>query len=159
MLGSWKQGNGHSYVVGYGENFPKNPHHKAAACASPPADCTWETFGDLSVNNPHQLNGALVGGPKSHDDVYIDERTDYVMAEVTLDYNAGFQSTVAGLKSLDCSVTGATPAPSPATSAIPETTGSPGESSCSEGTESSDMRVVCYYPNWAYYRSGMLLVF
>ena len=75
---------------------------QAAACASPPAQCTWGTFSDTSKDNPHQLNGALVGGPAAPDDSYQDDRTDYIMAEVTLDYNAGFQSTVAGLKSLSC---------------------------------------------------------
>ena len=75
---------------------------QAAACASPPAQCTWGTFSDTSKDNPHQLNGALVGGPSAPDDFYKDDRTDYIMAEVTLDYNAGFQSTVAGLKSLSC---------------------------------------------------------
>ena len=43
-----------------------------------------------------------MGGPSAPDDNYKDERTDYIMAEVTLDYNAGFQSTVAGLKALAC---------------------------------------------------------
>ena len=75
---------------------------QAAACASLPAQCTWGTFSDTSKDNPHQLNGALVGGPSAPDDSYQDDRTDYIMAEVTLDYNAGFQSTVAGLKSLSC---------------------------------------------------------
>merc|ERR1711874_705333 len=88
---------GFSYVVGYGDSFPRQPHHKAAACASPPAICDWETFEDTSKDNPHQLDGALVGGPKKANDFYKDDRTDYVMAEVTLDYNAGFQGTVAGL--------------------------------------------------------------
>merc|ERR1719414_865222 len=94
--------NSFSYVVGYGDSFPKQPHHKASACASPPAECTWETFSNTGTDNPHQLNGALVGGPAAPDDHYKDDRTDYIMAEVTLDYNAGFQSTVAGLKSLSC---------------------------------------------------------
>ena len=75
---------------------------QASACASPPAECTWDTFDDTSVDNAHQLDGALVGGPSAADDFYQDDRTDYIMAEVTLDYNAGFQSTVAGLKSLSC---------------------------------------------------------
>ena len=99
MLGD----SGRSYVVGFGNNFPKQPHHKAAACKSPPAECSWSTFGDLSQDNPHQLDGALVGGPKYANDQYQDIRTDYIMNEVTLDYNAGFQSAVAGLKTLACS--------------------------------------------------------
>ena len=99
MLGD----SGRSYVVGFGNNFPKQPHHKAAACKSPPAECSWSTFNDVSQDNPHQLNGALVGGPKYANDQYQDIRTDYIMNEVTLDYNAGFQSAVAGLKTLACS--------------------------------------------------------
>ena len=91
-----------SFVVGYGKNYPKNPHHKAAACASLPAVCNWDTFNNLSNNNPHTLYGALVGGPEAPNDEYIDDRTNYVMAEVAMDYNAGFQSAVAGLKYIDC---------------------------------------------------------
>ena len=101
MLGD----SGRSFVVGFRENFPKQPHHKASACASPPAQCDWGTFGDTSTDNPHQLNGALVGGPSAPNDYYKDDRTDYIMAEVTLDYNAGFQSAVAGLKALACNST------------------------------------------------------
>ena len=97
MLGHRKTGPGMSFLVGYGDDYPRNPHHKAAACASPPAQCTWGTFGDTSTDNPHTLYGALVGGPKAANDVYVDDRNDYVMAEVTLDYNAGFQGAVAGL--------------------------------------------------------------
>lgn len=46
-------------------------------------------------DNAHTLFGALVGGPGPNDN-YVDDRTDYIMAEVTCDYNAGFQSSVAG---------------------------------------------------------------
>ena len=98
MLGD----SGRSFVVGFGANYPLQPHHKAAACKSFPAECTWETFNDSSNNNPHQLNGALVGGPRYANDQYQDDRTDYIMNEVTLDYNAGFQSAVAGLKARAC---------------------------------------------------------
>ena len=48
--------------------------------------------------NPHTLFGAIVGGPKQPNGVYVDDRTDYIMAEVTTDYNAGFTSALAGLK-------------------------------------------------------------
>jgi len=98
MLGD----NGRSFLVGFGDNYPKQPHHKAAACDSIPAECTWDTFNDVSNPNPHELLGALVGGPNDLSDTYTDLRTDYISNEVTLDYNAGFQSTVAGLKALAC---------------------------------------------------------
>ena len=50
------------------------------------------------------LEGALVGGPGSADDQYNDEVTDYIENEVTLDYNAGFQSVLAGLQQEKCLV-------------------------------------------------------
>ena len=42
------------------------------------------------------LYGALVGGPGENDD-YDDRRNDYVKNEVATDYNAAFQSTLAGM--------------------------------------------------------------
>lgn len=45
--------------------------------------------------NPQILYGALVGGP-GQDGSYNDDRTDYVKNEVACDYNAGYQSAVAG---------------------------------------------------------------
>ena len=118
MLGD----SGRSYVVGFGDNYPKQPHHKAASCASPPAQCTWDTFGDTSQDNPHQLNGALVGGPSNEWDSYVDDRTNYITNEVTLDYNAGFQGAVAGLKSSACTGSSTTPN-GPQTSTSSSTTG------------------------------------
>ena len=44
------------------------------------------------------LYGALVGGPDQWDN-YNDDRNDYVANEVACDYNAGFQSALAALKS------------------------------------------------------------
>lgn len=59
--------------------------------------------GDEAINspdpNPQTLFGALVGGP-GLDDSYVDDRLDYVKNEVALDYNAGFQSAIAGMISL-----------------------------------------------------------
>lgn len=65
-----------------------------SSCPSPPAACDWDNF-DSPNPNPHVLNGALVGGPDDQD-VYDDVRTDYIKNEVTCDYNAGFQSALAG---------------------------------------------------------------
>lgn len=45
--------------------------------------------------SPQILYGGLVGGPDQSDN-YNDSRQDYVMNEVALDYNAGFQSALAG---------------------------------------------------------------
>ena len=45
----------------------------------------------------------LVGGPQSEgSDQISDRRDDYVESEVTTDYNAAFQSTMAGLLEKAC---------------------------------------------------------
>ncbi|XP_076081161.1 endoglucanase F-like [Mytilus galloprovincialis] len=87
-----------SYVVGFGVNPPTHEHHRAASCPVIPATCSHD-FLDMKYPNPHILYGALVGGPGQNDE-YDDIRTDNVRNEVALDYNAGFQGAVAGLKSL-----------------------------------------------------------
>ena len=83
-----------SYVVGYGENFPQQPHHRAASGVS------WEGF-NIDQPNAHVLNGALVGGPSAADDfAYDDRRSDYISNEVAIDYNAGFTGALAYLNQL-----------------------------------------------------------
>ncbi|WP_251153898.1 glycoside hydrolase family 9 protein [Cellulosimicrobium sp. Marseille-Q4280] len=81
---------GSSYVVGYGENPPQNPHHRTA-------HGSWLDSLAQPVETRHVLYGALVGGPGSPDDAYVDSRTDYVANEVATDYNAGFTSALAHL--------------------------------------------------------------
>lgn len=120
MLGA--NPNSFSYLIGYGDNYPRQPHHKAASCPTG-GYCNWDTFLDTSHNNPHELTGALVGGPSGPNDYYKDDRTDYIMAEVTLDYNAGFQSTIAGLKGMACTGSGSTSGPVSTTTASPTTQG------------------------------------
>ena len=66
-----------------------------SSCASRPAICNWSTYTDPAPN-PHVLYGGLVGGP-DRNDTYIDIRTNVAGNEVALDYNAAFQTTVAGL--------------------------------------------------------------
>lgn len=94
LLGS----SGRSFVVGFGTNPPKSPHHRAASCPNRPAACGWNEYNSPNAN-PQVLNGALVGGPNQSDG-YTDARSDHVANEVACDYNAGFQGAVAGLKSL-----------------------------------------------------------
>lgn len=85
-----------SYVVGFGNNPPKQPHHRASFCSPAPAPCTLNEFNDVSKDNYYVLYGALVGGPDQNDN-YSDLRTDYQKNEVACDYNAGFQSALAGI--------------------------------------------------------------
>ena len=90
---------GRSYVVGYGVNPPTQPHHRSSSC---PVDidvpCGWNNYYAVGPN-PSILWGALVGGPNRADE-FTDKRDNHVTNEVALDYNAGFQSAVAGLKYL-----------------------------------------------------------
>lgn len=81
-----------SYVVGFGNNFPKFPHHRAASGRMEAAPA-YETKNDPEK---HILYGALIGGPKI-DDTYIDDINQYDYTEVAIDYNAGFVGAMAGL--------------------------------------------------------------
>ncbi|CAK8690292.1 unnamed protein product [Clavelina lepadiformis] len=86
---------GRSFVVGYGRNYPGQPHHRASSC-SMAGPCGWDAYRKKS-SNPQILQGALVGGPDELDR-YLDDRSNYKANGVGLDYNAGMQGTVAGLK-------------------------------------------------------------
>lgn len=66
-----------------------------SSCPAAPAACDWNTYNSAGPN-AQVLTGALVGGPDSNDN-YTDARSDYISNEVATDYNAGFQSAVAGL--------------------------------------------------------------
>lgn len=68
---------------------------RCSSCPYPPAGCSWNEF-NSGGPNPQVLKGALVGGPGQNDE-YADSRKDYTKNEVTCDYNAGFQSALAGL--------------------------------------------------------------
>jgi endoglucanase len=84
--------------VGAEKIIMRNPAIVSSSCPEKPASCGWEAFRRPGAN-PQVLNGALVSGPDEND-YYEDNREEYVYNEVTLDYNAGFQSAVAGLRQL-----------------------------------------------------------
>ncbi|HEY9062824.1 MAG TPA: glycoside hydrolase family 9 protein [Pseudobacteroides sp.] len=81
-----------SYMVGFGDNYPKFPHHRAASGMLE----GWP--GDETKQAPerHILYGALVGGADANDE-YIDDVEKYVYTETGLDYNAGLVGALAGL--------------------------------------------------------------
>jgi hypothetical protein len=73
-----------SYMIGFGENYPQQPHHRAAT-------------GDAPYGQPaeHILFGSLVGGPGSLDDFnYNDDRNDWITNEVGTGYNAPLTSAL-----------------------------------------------------------------
>lgn len=74
--------NNQSYVVGYGENAPQNPHHRTA-------HASWKNAEADPEISRHTLYGALVGGP-NQDGTYEDDRGNYINNEVATDYNAGY---------------------------------------------------------------------
>ena len=76
-----------SYVVGYGDNAAKYPHHRAASGL---------TMAEDTAEHKHVLWGALVGGP-DEDDQHNDVTADWIYNEVTIDYNAAFVGAAAGL--------------------------------------------------------------
>ncbi|MEO0407219.1 MAG: glycoside hydrolase family 9 protein, partial [Cyanobacteria bacterium P01_A01_bin.135] len=81
-----------SYLVGFGDDFALQPHHRNAS-------------GVDNINDPgpnaHTLYGALVGGPSAADDAaYSDSRSDFISNEVALDYNAGLTGALARMYGL-----------------------------------------------------------
>ena len=81
-----------SYVVGFGANPPRNPHHRTA-------HGSWTDQLTFPTISRHTLYGALVGGPSSPNDgaSYSDDRGNFVNNEVATDYNAGFTGALARL--------------------------------------------------------------
>ncbi|HEX3047961.1 MAG TPA: glycoside hydrolase family 9 protein, partial [Bacillota bacterium] len=81
-----------SYEVGFGTNWPKFPHHRAASGRYEPGPA-YETKKDPER---HLVYGALVGGPDINDN-YTDDVDQYAYTEVAIDYNAGFVGAMAGM--------------------------------------------------------------
>uniref|UniRef100_A0ABM0N1F1 cellulase n=1 Tax=Saccoglossus kowalevskii TaxID=10224 RepID=A0ABM0N1F1_SACKO len=86
---------GRSYVVGYGVNPPERPKHESSSCPDIPEECDFTDYQSPDPN-PQILYGALVGGPDINDN-WIDDRTNSKTNKVSCDFNAGFQSAIAGM--------------------------------------------------------------
>ncbi|HET9956780.1 MAG TPA: glycoside hydrolase family 9 protein [Polyangiaceae bacterium] len=78
---------GKSYVMGYTDSYPLQPHHAAghASIYGLPAK---------PAENRHIIWGALVNGPKG-DGTHVDARDDYGSNEVTIDYNGALVAALA----------------------------------------------------------------
>lgn len=77
-----------SYIIGFGSNYPKHPHHRAAS-----GYVGWNDWKNPAKN---VLTGALVGGPDKSD-IYNDQTDAYTCTEVGIDYNAGLVGAMAGM--------------------------------------------------------------
>ena len=69
-----------------------------SACPNAGQSCGWEFYNSGSPNS-HTLVGALVGGPDQNG-VYTDTRQNELGNSVMIEYNAGFQSVLAGIQTL-----------------------------------------------------------
>lgn len=81
-----------SYEVGYGSNFPKFPHNRAASGRK-----EFAPYNEKKTQPElHIIYGELVGGPDQSDN-YSDDIEKYECSEGGIDYNAGFVGALAGL--------------------------------------------------------------
>jgi hypothetical protein len=76
-----------SYLIGFGDNYPQNPHHRTS-------HGSWSDDSNNPSRNRNLLVGALVGGPDENDQ-WQDDRNDWVQNEVAISYNAGLVGALA----------------------------------------------------------------
>jgi len=76
-----------SYMIGYGDNYPQNPHHRTA-------HGSWLDNVKTPQHTRNLLIGALVGGPDGQEN-WEDDRNDWVRNEVGVSYNAGLTGALA----------------------------------------------------------------
>lgn len=81
-----------SYLIGFGTNWPKSPHHRTA-------HGSYADSMSVPTNHRHTLYGAMVGGPGT-DDSYTDSVSDFVSNEVATDYNMGVTGVLAAAQQL-----------------------------------------------------------
>ncbi|MBA0724557.1 hypothetical protein Golax_021242 [Gossypium laxum] len=88
-----------SYVVGFGNHYPKHVHHRGASIPKNKIryNCKggWK-WRDSKKPNPNTLVGAMVAGPDKHDGFH-DVRTNYNYTEPTLAGNAGLVAALVAL--------------------------------------------------------------
>lgn len=91
-----------SYVVGFGNKYPKRAHHRGASI--PHNGVKYGCKGgfkwrETKKPNPNILIGALVAGPDRHDG-FKDVRTNYNYTEPTLAANAGLVAALISLTNI-----------------------------------------------------------
>ncbi|KAG4946073.1 hypothetical protein AAZX31_15G119600 [Glycine max] len=88
-----------SYVVGFGNHYPKHVHHRGASIPKNKIKYSckggWK-WRDTSKPNPNTIVGAMVAGPDKHDGFH-DVRTNYNYTEPTLAGNAGLVAALVAL--------------------------------------------------------------
>lgn len=88
-----------SYIVGFGNKYPKHVHHRGASIPKNKIkyNCKggWK-WRDSKKPNPNIINGAMVAGPDKHDG-FRDVRSNYNYTEPTLAGNAGLVAALVAL--------------------------------------------------------------
>ncbi|KAG1369993.1 Endoglucanase [Cocos nucifera] len=88
-----------SYLVGFGYNFPKKVHHRAASIPwnGITYNCTeGKKWQEAKEPNPNVLVGAMVAGPDK-DDRFLDDRDRPEFTEPTISGNAGLAAALIAL--------------------------------------------------------------
>ncbi|KZV35180.1 endo-glucanase 2 family protein [Dorcoceras hygrometricum] len=92
-----------SYMVGYGNNYPRQVHHRASSIVSfkvNPSFVTcrggYATWYNRKGSDPNLLTGATVGGPDAYDN-FADERDNYEQTEPATYNNAPLMGLLARL--------------------------------------------------------------
>nr|ACT54546.1 endo-1,4-beta-glucanase [Dimocarpus longan] len=92
-----------SYMVGYGNNYPRQVHHRASSIVSfkvNPSFVTcrggYATWFSRKGSDPNLLDGAIVGGPDAYDN-FADERDNYEQTEPATYNNAPLLGILARL--------------------------------------------------------------
>jgi hypothetical protein len=95
---AWVKGSnsqGRSFIVGWGTNPPRRPHHRNAFGHDDTQGFDDPSDSQMDNGIPFEpvLWGALVGGPTA--DGYADDMNDYQRNEVAMDYDAGLVGSAA----------------------------------------------------------------
>ncbi|KAJ3701131.1 hypothetical protein LUZ61_004836 [Rhynchospora tenuis] len=92
-----------SYMVGYGNTYPQQVHHRGSSIVSIKVDpsfvsCSggYGTWYGRNSGDPNLLDGAIVGGPGAYDD-FADHRDNYEQTEPTTYNNAPLLGVLARL--------------------------------------------------------------
>lgn len=92
-----------SYMVGYGQNYPRQVHHRGSSIVSFKVDqkfvtCRggYATWYSRKGSDPNVLTGALVGGPDAYDN-FADQRDNYEQTESATYNNAPLLGVLARL--------------------------------------------------------------
>ncbi|CAA2965734.1 endoglucanase 6 [Olea europaea subsp. europaea] len=92
-----------SYMVGYGNNYPRQVHHRGSSIVSFKVDPSfvscrggYATWFSRKGSDPNLLTGALVGGPDAYDN-FADQRDNYEQTEPATYNNAPLMGLLARL--------------------------------------------------------------